>query len=111
MRVLVMMLVLGACLDEPLPTGEAAARLVVSWDPLACGEPHRVAVEIADEAGAQRAASSPCNLAGVTLDVGRYGVYRGRVYAWALAAPVRSEAALEVMIDEPVVRWRIATPE
>lgn len=94
-----------------MAAGVPVARLVVSWDALMCGEPHRVAVELADEAGARRSASVPCNLGGITLDLGSYGVYRGRVYAWALAAPLRSESALEVMIDEPVVRWRIATPE
>ncbi len=101
---------LAGCLDAPLEPGPAVARLVVGWDPLACGEPHRVVVELADDAGAALSASVPCNLGGVTVDVAHLGVYRGRIYAWALAAPVRSVMALEVTIDEPIVQWHVATP-
>jgi len=35
---------LAACIDSPPVHGAAIARLVVAWDPLACSEPHRVAV-------------------------------------------------------------------
>jgi hypothetical protein len=107
---LVWLLCLFGCLDEPLPRGPAEARLVVGWDPLACGEPHRVAIELADDAGAPLAASTPCNLGAITVDIAHLGVYRGRIYAWALAAPVRSEAALEVSVDEPIVHWHVETP-
>jgi hypothetical protein len=101
---------LAGCLDAPLEPGPAAARLVVGWDPLACGEPHRVVVELADDDGAALSASVPCNLGGLTIDVAHLGVYRGRIYALALAAPIRSVMALEVMIDEPIVPWPVATP-
>ena len=101
---------LAGCLDTPMETGPAAARLVVGWDPLACGEPHRVVIELADDGGAALSASVPCNLGGLTVDVAHLGLYRGRIYAWALAAPVRSVMALEVTIDEPIVQWRVATP-
>jgi hypothetical protein len=100
----------AGCLDAPLDPGPAAARLVIAWDPLACGEPHRVVVELEDDNGAPRSASTPCNLGGLTVDVARFGVYRGRIYAWALDAPVRSVAPLEVTIDEPIVQWHVATP-
>jgi hypothetical protein len=104
------MLVIAGCLDQPLPRGPVEARLVVGWDPLGCGEPHRVAIELEADDGARVAASTPCNLGALTLDLARLGVYRGRIYAWALAAPVRSEAPLEVMVDEPIVRWHVETP-
>jgi hypothetical protein len=101
---------LGACIDAPVEAGSPIARVVTAWDPLACGDPHRVAVELADEGGAAVSASAPCTIGGVTVDVGHLGAYRGRVYAWALGAPIRSEAPLEVMVDEPIVRCMVATP-
>src|SRR5205823_4123031 len=76
-------LAFAACLDEPVPAEPAQARLVVAWDPLACGDPHRVAVELRDDAGALASASTPCDLGGLTVDVAHFGVYHGRVYAWA----------------------------
>jgi len=103
-------LALTACLDEPLPPGPAAARLIVAWDPLACGEPHRVVVELEDDNGAPRSAGAPCSLGGVALDLAQYGVYRGRIYAWAIAAPIRSVTPLELTIDEPIVQWHVETP-
>jgi len=100
----------AGCLDEPLPSGPAVARLVVAWDPLACGDPHRVAIELADDAGVPIAASTPCNLGGITVDVAHLGSYRGRIYAWAIAAPIRSEAPIELMINEAIVHWHVETP-
>jgi hypothetical protein len=102
--------VLGACIDAPAESGPAVARLVTTWDPLACGEPHRIVVELGDEGGAPSSASGPCNLGVLTLDLAHFGGYRGRIYAWALAAPIRSIAPLELTIDEPIVRWPVATP-
>ena len=101
---------LGACVDAPVAGGSPIARVVTAWDPLACGDPHRVAVELADDDGAAVSASAPCAIGGVTVDVGHFGSYRGRVYAWAPGAPVRSEAPLEVMVDQPIVRCMVATP-
>jgi hypothetical protein len=101
----------AACIDEPPEPGPAIARLVTAWDPLACGEPHRVAVELADDSGAMVSGSAPCNLGGVTLDVSHLGTYHGRIYAWALDAAIRSIAPLEVMIDQPIVHRFVATPQ
>ncbi|MBC7976830.1 MAG: hypothetical protein H7138_17790 [Myxococcales bacterium] len=102
--------VLAGCLATPSEVAPAAARLVVTWDPLGCGEPHRVVVELEDEAGEARAASVPCNLGGVAVDVGHFGLYRGRIYAWAIAAPIRSVSSLEVAIEEPIVTLQMETP-
>lgn len=102
---------LAACIDTPPAPGSAVARLVAAWDPLACGEPHRVVLELEDDSGVKVSASTPCNLGGLTLDVSHLGTYRGRIYAWALDAPIRSIAPVEVMIDEPIVQWSVATPQ
>lgn len=99
-----------ACLDAPGAPGPAVARLVVAWDPLACGAPHRVAVELEDDADARVAASTPCSLGAVTVDVAHTGAYHGRIYAWAIGEPVRSVTSIEVNIDQAVVRRQVATP-
>lgn len=101
---------LGACIDAPVNPGSPIARVVTAWDPLACGDPHRVAVELADDDGAAVSASTPCAIGGLTVDVGHLGTYRGRIYAWAPGAPARSEAPLEVVVDEAIVRCMVATP-
>jgi hypothetical protein len=102
---------LGACLDEPLPPGPSAARLIVGWDPLACGDPHRVALELEDDSGVRQSASAPCNLGGVGLGVSHYGIYHGRIYAWALDAPAHSSTPVDLTIDQPIVEWFVATPQ
>ena len=101
----------AACLDEPLPPRSSVARLVAGWDPLACGDPHRVAIELEDDSGARLAASAPCNLGALTVDLAHFGIYRGRIYAWALDAPIRSVAPVELVIDEAIVHWYVATPQ
>ena len=101
---------LGACIDAPVEPGSAIARVVTAWDPLACGEPHRVVVELADDDGVMVSASTPCNIGGLTLDVTHLGSYRGRVYAWALDAPVRSVMPLELTVDQAIVHCMVATP-
>jgi hypothetical protein len=106
----VMWTVFAACLDAPVESGPSLARLEVAWDPLACGEPHRIAIELADEAGVSISASTPCNLGGVTVDVAHFGSYHGRIYAWALDAPARSITPIDIVIDQPIVRWPVATP-
>lgn len=91
--------------DPPPP----AARIVISWDPRACGEPHRVVVELEDEDGVDITASVPCPIGAVTLDAPRWGVYRGRFYAtWADGAPVRSVTPITLAVDAPIVRWPLA---
>jgi hypothetical protein len=99
------------CLDAPLEPGPAAARLVAGWDPLGCGEPHRVAIELEDDRGDRLSASTPCNLGALTVDVDQFGTYRGRIYAWVLGAPIRSITLLDLTIDQPIVRWFGATPQ
>ena len=100
----------SGCLDVPPESTTATARLVTAWDPLACGDPHRVVVELEDDGGAKLSAGTPCNIGGVTLDVAHLGSYHGRVYAWALDAPIRSITAIEVMIDKPIVHLQVSTP-
>ena len=100
----------SGCLDVPPESSTATARLVTAWDPLACGDPHRVVVELEDDDGAKLSAGTPCNIGGVTLDVSHLGSYRGRVYAWALDAPIRSITAIEVVIDKPIVHLQVSTP-
>jgi hypothetical protein len=109
------MLVLGsalaACLDGPSFESPRSARIVVSWDPLACGSPHRVAVELEDEEGAPLSSSVPCALGAVVLQAPHYGVYLGRVYAWTAGEPIRSITPVRLQVDEPIVRWLVATPK
>ncbi len=100
-----------ACIDAPASGSPDGARIVVSWDPLACGTPHRVAVELEDEAGAPISASAPCVIGALTLHAPRFGVYLGRVYAWTAGQPIRSVTPVQIQVDEPVVRWMVATPE
>ena len=104
---------MAACIDappDPGPIGGGGARLVVAWDPLACGEPHRVAIELADDAGAEVSGSTPCSLGGLAIDLPHLGSYHGQIYAWAPAAPMRSVAPLEVEVDQAIVRRQVATP-
>ena len=108
---ILVIVVIGACLDTPSPHGAAVAELVTTWDPLICGDPHRVEVELTDLAGATSAASAPCELGVVALDVSHLGNYTGRVYAWAVGEPARSITPITVAINEPVAHQQIATPE
>jgi hypothetical protein len=103
---------LVACIDNP-PAADAmpSARIVVQWDPLACGAPHRIAVELADEAGRPLSSSAPCALGGLTLEAPHFGVYLGRVYSWNADRPIRSITPVRLYVDEPIVRWLVATPE
>jgi hypothetical protein len=100
----------GACVVAEPPRGEPQARVIASWDPTACGAPHRVAIELADESGAARSASVPCAVGAVELDGVAYGSYRGRIYAWALGEDARSVAPLALDIDDRVVRMTVDTP-
>jgi hypothetical protein len=107
--------VLNGCVDTPLePDREPQSRVVASWDPLACGEPHRVVVELEDDDGAKLSSSVPCEVARMTIDVPHWGIYRGRIYAWALpegAAPeIRSVAPVRLEIDAVIVDWFVETP-
>ena len=102
--------VFGACVDAPLPRDEPQARVVAAWDPLQCGEPHRVVIELEDDAGIPLSSSAPCALGELTLDAPRMGRYRGQIYAWTLDDTVRSTTAVELSVDAPVMRWVVPTP-
>jgi hypothetical protein len=100
----------GACLDEPLPSSSSAAQLVVGWDPLGCGDPHRVAIDLEDDGGARLSGSTPCNLGRLGLGVAHLGAYHGRIYAWALDGPAGPSIPVDLTIDQPIVEWFVATP-
>jgi hypothetical protein len=102
--------VFGACVDAPLPQDQPQARVIAAWDPLQCGEPHRVVIELEDDAGIPLSSSAPCALGELTLDAPRMGRYRGQIYAWTLDDTVRSSTAVELSIDAPVMRWVVPTP-
>ena len=99
-----------ACLDAPSFETPPSARIVVSWDPRACGAPHRIAVELEDEAGLPLSSSVPCALGSLALEAPHFGVYLGRVYAWTADQPIRSITPVRLDVDEPIVRWLVATP-
>jgi len=101
----------GACVMPPPPADEPPqARLVAAWDPLACGEPHRVVVELEDDAGVPLSVSAPCVLGSLTLDAPHLGIYHGRIYAWILGEAIRSIAPVVLSIDAPIVQWVVPTP-
>lgn len=99
-----------ACLDGPLPDEAPIPRVIVSWDPLACGPPHRVVVELEDEAGVSLSGSTPCATGSLTLDAPHFGIYRGRIYAWVAGEAIRSVTTVRLAVDDIVVRWIVATP-
>lgn len=99
-----------ACIDSPMPDEPALARVIVAWDPLACGEPHRVAVELEDQDGIKLSSSTPCTAGSLTLEARHFGVYYGRVYAWEAGKDIRSVTPVRIFVDEPVTRWLIVTP-
>ena len=101
---------IAGCVDTPLPDLEPQARVVASWDPLACGDPHRVVIELEDEDGRPISRSVPCAVGGVTIDIARWGVYLGRVYAWTLGAEIRSVLHVRLEVDQPVIFWTVDTP-
>lgn len=100
----------AGCIDTPLPDLEPQARIVAAWDPLLCGEPHRVVIELEDDGGAKVSKSVPCNAGGTTIDVLHWGVYRGRIYAWLLGPEIRSVVHVRLDVDAPVVFWHVDTP-
>jgi hypothetical protein len=101
----------GACVVPDPPAGAPEARVVVDWDPTACGvDPHRVVLELADDAATLLSTAAPCALGAVELDAVAYGSYRGRVYAWAIGEAAHSIAPVELDVDARVVRTTVATP-
>jgi hypothetical protein len=100
----------SGCVDTPLPDLEPQARVVASWDPLACGDPHRVVIELEDDGGAPVSRSVPCAAGAITLDIVHWGVYRGRIYAWTLGPDIRSVTEVRLEVDAPVIFWTVDTP-
>lgn len=100
----------GGCVDMPFPELEPQARVLAAWDPLVCGEPHRVVIELEDDDGAKLSKSVPCDAGGVTIDIPRWGVYRGRIYAWTLGPEIRSVVSVRLDVDAPVIVWNVDTP-
>jgi hypothetical protein len=100
----------GACVAAGPPEAAPTARVVVDWDPTACGPPHRVALELALADEQPLSVSSPCDLGSTEIDGVPYGRYEGRLYAWALGEDVRSVAPVHLDVDERVVRWTAETP-
>jgi hypothetical protein len=98
------------CVDTPLPDIEPQARVVATWDPLLCGEPHRVVIELEDDDGRMLSRSAPCDAAGITIDIERWGIYRGRIYAWTYGPEIRSVSQVRLEVDAPIVLWTVDTP-
>jgi hypothetical protein len=100
----------SGCVDTPLPDLEPQARIVASWDPLLCGDPHRVVIELEDDNGAKLSKSVPCDAGGTTIDILHWGVYRGRIYAWSLGPEIRNVVHVRLDVDAPVIFWTVDTP-
>jgi hypothetical protein len=100
----------GGCVDAPVIEPEPPSRIVAVWDPLACGDPHRVVVELEDDDGARASTSVPCELGGATLDLRHWGVYRGRIYAWTLGPTIRSVVPVRLDVDAEIIHWYVETP-
>lgn len=101
---------LFACLDAPVTRGPPQIRAIATWDPLACGDPHRVVVELADDAGVVTTGSVPCELGGLAVVLPHFGAYRGRVFASVRGAPIRTIAPVELDVSDEVVRWTVESP-
>jgi hypothetical protein len=101
----------AGCVDTPLPDVEPQSRIVAAWDPLACGDPHRVVIELEDEDGRRLSRSVPCDLGGVTIDIPRWGIYWGRIYAWTFGPEIRSVLHVRFDVDAPVIFWEVDTPQ
>jgi hypothetical protein len=101
-----------ACVDAPLSASDIVpfARVIITWDPAACTEPHRVVIELEDDAGAPLSSSAPCAIGGLAFDAPHFGIYRGRIYAWQAGEPIRSQMPVRLVVDEPIVRWIVSTP-
>jgi hypothetical protein len=107
---LVALLVVVGCIESPMPAGSTRATIVAAWDPLQCGDPHRVAIELADSDGVAISGSTNCAIGSLTLDAAHFGDYRGRIYAWQLGQGARSSEDVELAVDEAIVHWEVATP-
>ena len=100
----------AACIDAPESDDASVARVMVVWDPLACGAPHRVVVELEDYEGAKLSSSAPCNAGSIAIDTPHFGLYYGRIYAWELGPEIRSITPVRLFVDEAITRWVVNTP-
>ena len=100
----------AGCIDQPLPDITPQARVIAAWDPLLCGDPHRVVVELEDELGVPASRSVPCELGAVSVDLAHWGLYRGRIYAWELGPEIRSVLSVRLEVDAPIIHWFVDTP-
>jgi hypothetical protein len=100
----------SGCVDTPLPDVEPQARIVATWDPLQCGDPHRVAIELEDDDGRMLSRSVPCDTGGTAIDIAHWGVYTGRIYAWTLGPEVHAVTHVRLDVDAPVIFWTVDTP-
>jgi len=101
----------SACFDTSDHGARVPDELIAMWDPVSCGPPHQVVVEIQDDTGARIDASAPCDLGELRADVPELGEYQGRAYAWDPGHPIRSIEPVSVAIDRPALKWVIPTPE
>lgn len=91
--------------DEP-----PAARVIVQWNPLECGAPHRVVLELEHEDGRDASASVPCALGSMTVDLARWGLYFGRFYGWEAGLPLRDVEQVTLTVDASVIHWQLVEP-
>ncbi len=101
---------LGGCIDAPLGDPLPLTRIQLDWDPRECGAPHRVVLELEDEAGTAMSTSTPCVMGTLALDGEAMGIYLGRMFAWTAGAPPRSILPLRLDVDAPHVRWFVHMP-
>ena len=101
MRFMIALVTLVGCVDRPLGADPPSARVIAAWDPLACGAPHRVCVELDGDVAIE--ASAPCELGSVTLDVPSFGAFYVR--AGPDVADLREVG--ELVVDQPVVAWEV----
>ena len=101
----------AACVDAPHDINESpAADVILQWNPVVCGPPHRVVFELESIDGGPLSSSVPCAIGTLTLEVPHFGIYLGRVYSWYVAEPIRSVTPMRLYVDEPVMRWLVPTP-
>lgn len=98
------------CASCLAPGNPIQARVIVYWDPVSCGAPHRVGVDLEDDSGAQLTPSAPCEAGELAVDVPHLGEYRGWIYAHALGETAHVVASIELAVDTVVVRFPIETP-
>ena len=101
----------GACVDTPPATAGPVARLVAVWDPTACTDPHRVALELTDDDGLELSRSAPCAIGSVSIDVPHLGPYHGRVFGWVLGGAIRNASESDIDVADSITRWELpSTP-